>query len=102
MTVDVRPLPAPLSWDVAPASWRLDTGPELVIAAPARCDLFRDPGGREPETGAPRLLGPAAGDFQLFSARAVHVRRGAFDAGALLLWAGRRHMGEAGVRGSNT
>ena len=87
MTVAVPPLPGPLSWHVAPASWRLEEGPELVIAAPARSDLFRDPGGREPEAGAPRLLGPVAGDFQL-SARVRCTFAGAFDAGALLLWAG--------------
>ena len=65
--------------------WRLDDA--LEIEAPPACDLFRDPGGREPETGAPRLLGPVEGDFQL-SARVRCTFAGAFDAGALLLWAG--------------
>jgi hypothetical protein len=41
-------LPAPLAWDVAPASWSLDEGPALTIAAPARSDLFNDPAGGEP------------------------------------------------------
>ena len=59
----------------------------LTIKAPARTDLFHDPGGREPELGAPRLLGPVEGDFQL-SARVRSTFEGAFDAGALLLWAG--------------
>ena len=85
--VTIAPLPAPLAWDVAPASWSLDDGPELVIVAPARCDLFRDPGGDEPASAAPRLLGPVAGDFQL-SARVRCTFAGAFDAGALLLWSG--------------
>jgi len=82
--VTVPPLPAPLSWDVAPASWQLDDA--LTIAAPPRTDLFRDPAGSEPQTAAPRLLGPVEGDFQL-SARVTCTFDGAFDAGALLLWA---------------
>ena len=82
--VTVPPLPAPLSWDVAPASWQLDDA--LIIAAPPRTDLFRDPAGSEPQSAAPRLLGPAEGDFQL-SARVSCTFDGAFDAGALLLWA---------------
>ncbi len=87
--VTIAPLPAPLAWDVAPASWSLDEGPALTIAAPPRTDLFVDPAGSEPKAGAPRLLGPVEGDFQL----SAHVRStfaGAFDAGALLLWAGER------------
>ena len=82
--VTVPPLPAPLSWDVAPASWQLDDA--LTIAAPPRTDLFRDPAGSEPQAAAPRLLGPVEGDFQL-SARVTCTFDGAFDAGALLLWA---------------
>jgi len=101
----VRPLPAPLTWDVEPASWSFDDG-VLTIAAPARCDLFNDPAGSAPETGAPRLLGPVAGDFQ-FSARVRCTFAGTFDAGALLVWAGAERWvklafevsphGEAGV-----
>jgi regulation of enolase protein 1 (concanavalin A-like superfamily) len=87
--VTIAPLPAPLVWDVEPASWSLDAGPVLTIAAPARSDLFDDPAGAEPQAGAPRLLGPVEGDFQL-SARVRCTFDGAFDAGALLLWAGER------------
>ena len=83
----VAPLPAPLAWDVAPASWSLGDGPLLTIAAPARSDLFSDPAGSAPVAGAPRLLGPVAGDFQL-SARVRCTFAATFDAGALLLWAG--------------
>ena len=99
----IPPLPAPLTWDVAPASSSLDP---LTIAAPARCDLFHDPAGGAPETAAPRLLGPVEGDFQ-FSARVRCEFGGAYDAGALLLWAGDARwvklafevspQGEAGV-----
>ncbi len=83
-SVTVPPLPAPLSWDVAPASWQLDDA--LIIAAPPRTDVFRDPAGSEPQSAAPRLLGPVEGDFQL-STRVTCTFDGAFDAGALLLWA---------------
>ena len=86
-SVTLAPLPAPLAWDVAPASWNLDEGPLLTIAAPARTDLFSDPSGGAPATAAPRLLGPVTGDFQL-SARVRCTFAGTFDAGALLLWAG--------------
>jgi len=102
-SMTLPPLPAPLTWDVAPASWSADP---LTIAAPPRCDLFRDPAGSAPETGAPRLLGPVEGDFQL-SARVRCEFGGAYDAGALLLWAGDARwvklafevspQGEAGV-----
>ena len=85
----IAPLPAPLAWEVAPASWSLDEGPLLTIAAPARSDLFSDPARRRAAAGAPRLLGPVTGDFQL-SARVRCTFAGTFDAGALLLWAGER------------
>jgi regulation of enolase protein 1 (concanavalin A-like superfamily) len=87
--VTIAPLPAPLAWDVAPASWSVDEGPLLTIAAPAGTDLFSDPAGGAPMAAAPRLLGPVTGDFQL-SARVRCTFAGAFDAGALLLWAGER------------
>jgi uncharacterized protein len=87
--ISLSPLPAPLTWDVEPASWTVDDGPALTIAAPPRSDLFVDPAGAEPQAGAPRLLGPVEGDFQL-SARVRCTFAGAFDAGALLLWAGDR------------
>jgi regulation of enolase protein 1 (concanavalin A-like superfamily) len=86
----LAPLPVPLIWDVAPARWSLDDGPLLTIAAPPRSDLFVDPAGAEPQAGAPRLLGPVEGDFQL-SARVRCTFADAFDAGALLLWADERH-----------
>lgn len=85
--VAVAPLPAPLAWDVEPAGWSLDE--VLTITAPARSDLFVDPAGGEPQAGAPRLVGPVEGDFQL-SARVRCTFAGAFDAGALLLWAAER------------
>jgi regulation of enolase protein 1 (concanavalin A-like superfamily) len=88
-SVTIAPLPAPLDWDVAPASWSLDAGPALTIVAPAVSDLFTDPAGGEPKTAAPRLLGRVEGDFQ-FSARVQSTFAAAFDAGALLLWTDER------------
>ena len=82
--VTVTPLPAPLSWDVAPASLEPRRRAHHRRAAPHRC--VRDPAGSEPQAAAPRLLGPVEGDFQL-SARVNCTFEGAFDAGALLLWA---------------
>jgi regulation of enolase protein 1 (concanavalin A-like superfamily) len=87
--ISIPPLPSALAWEVEPVSWSLDDGPVLTIEAPARSDLFHDPGGGEPVTGAPRLLGPVDGDFQLW-ARVGCGFAGSFDAGALLLWAGER------------
>jgi len=87
--VPLPPLPAPLTWDLEPASWSLDDPPALTITAPPRSDLFVDPAGAEAQAGAPRLLGPVEGDFQL-SARVRCTFSGTFDAGALLLWAGER------------
>ena len=87
--VTIAPLPAPLAWDVEPAGWSLDVGPALTMAAPAGSDLFIDPSSGEQKTAAPRLLGRVEGDFQL-SARVRCTFAGAFDAGALLLWASER------------
>ena len=87
--VSIPPLPAPLEWDVEPASSSLGEGPLLTIAAPPRSDLFVDPAGSDPQDAAPRLLGPVESDFQL-SARVRSTFEGTFDAGALLLWAGAR------------
>ncbi len=89
-SVTLAPLPAPLTWGVAPVTFSLDDGPLLTITAPPRSDLFSDPAGGAPMDAAPRLLGPVDGDFQL-SARVRCTFAGAFDAGALLLWAGEEH-----------
>jgi regulation of enolase protein 1 (concanavalin A-like superfamily) len=86
--VTIPPLPGPLSWDVEPAGSRVEDG-ALTIDAPARTDLFHDPAGGAPQTGAPRLLGAVDGDFQLW-ARVSCTFDGDFDAGALLLWSGEQ------------
>jgi uncharacterized protein len=77
-------LPMALDWQVVPLDW--DVGPDgsLRIAAGPGTDLFVDPAGGPAELGAPRLVGPVEGDFQL-SARVRADLRSTFDAGALVL-----------------
>jgi regulation of enolase protein 1 (concanavalin A-like superfamily) len=76
-----------LDWQVAPADWSVGPDGGLRIAAGARTDLFVDPAGGPATLGAPRLVGPVEGDFQL-SARVGADLRASFDAGALVLHAG--------------
>jgi uncharacterized protein len=73
--------------DDALVRWHIgDRGP-LSIAAPARTDLFVDPGSGAVVLSAPRLLArPPAGDFQL-SARVTAGLAATFDAGVLLVYA---------------
>ena len=94
-SVTVPPLPAPLSWDVAPATWNFDGA--LTIAAPPRTDLFRDPAGSEPQTAAPRLLGPVEGDFQLSARVQLHLR-GCVRRRRAAAVGGRGALGEARAR----
>ncbi|WP_246595763.1 DUF1349 domain-containing protein [Actinoplanes auranticolor] len=80
--------------------WRYDDAAGAVIAAaPARTDLYIDPGGAdsadaETTLNAATLLGlPPGGDFQL-SARVSVDFRAQYDAGVLLLWADETHWGK--------
>ncbi|HEV8560886.1 MAG TPA: DUF1349 domain-containing protein [Actinophytocola sp.] len=83
-------LPFALSWSGSPAEAHPD-GAALTITAPARTDLFVDPGGAEPLLNAPCLLGIAPhGDFQL-SARVTVEFGQTYDAGVLLAWYDERH-----------
>ena len=82
-------MPAPLAWDVEPASWSLDEGPRSRWPRRRGSDLFIDPAGGEPTAARPACWVAWRGDFQL-SARVRCTFAGAFDAGALLLWAGER------------
>jgi uncharacterized protein len=83
-------LPFALSWSGSPTETHTD-GAALTIAAPARTDLFIDPGGAEPQLNAPCLLGTAPdGDFQL-SARVTVEFGQTYDAGVLLAWYDERH-----------
>ncbi|MEJ3747760.1 DUF1349 domain-containing protein [Actinomycetes bacterium KLBMP 9797] len=88
--ISLKALPMPLSWQVEPAGYTTDGEAALEVTAPARTDMFFDPGGSEPTLNAARLLGtPPDGPFQ-FSARVRVDFAGTFDAGALLVWAGDR------------
>jgi uncharacterized protein len=77
-------LPMALDWQVGPIDWAVGPDGSLRIAAGPGTDLFVDPAGEAAELGAPRLVGPVEGDFQL-SARVRADLRSTFDAGALVL-----------------
>ena len=95
--VSIPPLPAPLAWGVEPASFSLDDGPLLTIAAPPRTDLFVDPAGAEPRTARPGCSA-RGGRLPALGARAVHVRRHLRRRRAAAV-GGRAHVGEARLRG---
>jgi regulation of enolase protein 1 (concanavalin A-like superfamily) len=89
--LDLPELPFPLT-PSHPDVWRRDEPGALVATAPARTDLYVDPGApADPQLGAPTLLGtPPEGDFQL-SARVTVDFRAQYDAGVLLLWTDATH-----------
>ena len=83
-----------------PGVWRRDEASGAVVAAaPARTDLYVNPGGAgsddaESLLNAATLLGvPPAGDFQ-FSARVTVDFRSQYDAGVLLLWTDEQNWGK--------
>jgi regulation of enolase protein 1 (concanavalin A-like superfamily) len=77
-------MPFPLA-PVPADAWRADAQ-SVTAVAPARSDLFVDPGGPESTLNAATLLGVApAGDFQ-FSARVTVDFATTYDAAVLLLW----------------
>lgn len=95
----MHPLPFPTTAS-HPAVWRPgEHSGELVAVAPARTDIYVDPGGAdttdaETMLNAPTLLGvPPAGDFQL-SARVSVDFTSQYDAGVLLLWIDAQHWGK--------
>lgn len=82
-------LPAPLTWDLPPASASVEGGTLTIVAGP-QCDLFNNPAADTVQTDSPRLLMQTQGDFAL----AAHVEVGfqsTFDAGVLLLWVDDNH-----------
>jgi regulation of enolase protein 1 (concanavalin A-like superfamily) len=79
-------LPMAFEWQVAPADWTVGLDGTLRIVAGPRTDLFVDPAGGPAQLGAPRIMAPVDGDFQLSAY--VKAELGAtFDAGALVLHA---------------
>ncbi len=97
--VEALPLPE-FPFPVAPSQlgvWRRDEAAGAVVAhAPARTDLYINPGGddsgdAESMLNAATLLGtPPTGDFQL-SARVTVDFAAQYDAGVILLWIDERH-----------
>lgn len=87
--VRIQAVPAPLRWEPGPPDWRPRGEDALTVTAGPRTDMFADPAGAAPVLGAPRLLAPLSGDFQLSALVTVEFAS-AFDAGVLLLWAGER------------
>jgi regulation of enolase protein 1 (concanavalin A-like superfamily) len=84
--MELARLPLAFEWQVAPHDWTVGLDGTLHIVAGARTDLFVDPAGAPAELGAPRLVAPVAGDFQL----SAYVRadlQATFDAGAIVLHA---------------
>jgi uncharacterized protein len=88
----LAPLPFPLRAEgPEPGCWEL-TGDGVTALAPARTDLFLDPGVEpaarpDPPADAPRLVGVPTGDFQLL-ARVTVDFASSFDAGVLVVHAG--------------
>ncbi len=93
--LDVPELPFPVTAS-HPGVWRREEDGRVVVDAPARTDLYVNPGGEgsadaESMLNAATLLGaPPEGDFQL-SARVGVDFRSRYDAGVLLLWIDERH-----------
>jgi len=94
--IDVPELPFPLAAS-ADGIWSL-TSDGVTGTAPARTDIFIDPGAdrtADPNAGvtlnAPTLLGTPAGDEWQLSAQVSVQFASTFDAGVLLLWADASH-----------
>jgi regulation of enolase protein 1 (concanavalin A-like superfamily) len=85
-------LPTPLDWAGPPGRCALEPSGRLRIEAGAQTDLFVTPAGGSRRINAAALVGPQPdGDYQL-SARVGVTFTSAFDAGALLLWAGEERF----------
>ena len=82
-----------LDWHVPPPEPCEIGGSSIAFAAGPRTDLFTDPGGAEPQAGAPLLLGRPGGDCQL-SARVSATLAATFDAVALVVWAAATSWGK--------
>jgi len=89
--IQLPALPMSLRWSGAPGRCELDAAGRLRVEAGERSDLFADPSGAKGERlDAAGLVGvPPEGEFRL-STRVGVTFASAFDAGALLLWAGEQ------------
>lgn len=80
---------APFQW-TNPAPYTLLPGGGICIAAPARTDYFRDPGGKVIADSAPYLYLQAEGDF-IMQAQVSHPFQSVYDAAALMVRADAEH-----------
>ena len=81
----IQGLPGPLTWQHAPASWKIDNNQTLSITAGKGTDWFASPMGDEPTDNTPRLLFKPAEDFVL-SAKVTVGFQSQWDPGALVLY----------------
>jgi uncharacterized protein len=88
-----------LDWRVPPLVHSEPAGSSIAFAAGPTTDLFTDPGGAEPKTDAPLLLGRPSGDFKL-SARVSAPLAATFDAVALVVWAAPGSWGKLALEWS--
>jgi regulation of enolase protein 1 (concanavalin A-like superfamily) len=76
----------PWIWQNPPASWKVESGSTLTIAAGKRTDWFASPIGDDRSDNTPRLLFKPAENFVL-SAKVTVDFRSQWDSGALVLYA---------------
>jgi uncharacterized protein len=77
-------VPGPLTWQNAPAQWKIDGGKTLSITGGKQTNWFADPFGGAPSDNSPRLLFKPAEDFVL-SAKLTTDFRAQWDAGVLAM-----------------
>jgi regulation of enolase protein 1 (concanavalin A-like superfamily) len=77
-------VPGPLTWQHAPAQWKIDGGKTLSITGGKQTNWFADPFGGALSDNSPRLLFKPAEDFVL-SAKVTTDFRTQWDAGVLAM-----------------
>jgi regulation of enolase protein 1 (concanavalin A-like superfamily) len=78
-------VPGPLTWQHAPAQWKIDSGKTLSITSGKQTDWFANPFDGALVDSTPRLLFKSAGDFAL-SAKVTVDFRSQWDSGVLVLY----------------
>ena len=79
-------LPAELQWRLPPQEWAAETEGSLSVLAPAKTDLFTDPGSGIKTDSAPAALFVPPDESFLLSARVDVTFGSTFDAGVLHAW----------------
>jgi uncharacterized protein len=77
-------VPGPLTWQHAPARWKIDGGKTLSITGGKQTNWFADPFGGAQSDNTPRLLFKPAEDFVL-SAKVTTDFRAQWDSGVLAM-----------------